>query len=352
VDTPTDSRAAFIEPSIGEFVPDPATLAPAPPDPQAIDPDRPAWGILAAIGVTISLFLFQGIVQIVFLIPYVLTFRTSDPETLKKLLTGDRAILLSIIAIIPAHLLTLALAWAVVTGFRKRPFWRSLGWTWSPRFGALELFVCLGATLLLLGAGQLLSVVFGDPETELERMILSSPAARYFIAALATFTAPLVEEVVFRGVLYAGLRRWFTKFLAIVRHVRYNFTEVKQAWRTESLYGGNEFEEAGKASTVLGAVVVIIIFAAIHVPQYWPNVAAISTILLLSSVLTVVRARTGRLLPCFVIHLFFNGITSVIIVLSPFLQHATPPPSPSPTTPTTPTGALFFLIDHAARLFS
>jgi len=27
-----------------------------------------------------------------------------------------------------------------------------------------------------------------------------------------------------------------------------------------------------------------------------------------------VRARTGRLLPCFVIHLVFNGVQSVIIV--------------------------------------
>jgi membrane protease YdiL (CAAX protease family) len=314
VDTPTDSRAAFVEPSIGEFVPDPATDAPAPPAPQAIDPDRPAWGILVAVAVTASLFIFQIVVQLVLVIPYVLSYRTADPETIRKIATGDRAILLSIIAIIPAHLLTLALAGGggrgVVTGFGKRPFWRSLGWTWSPRFGALELFVCLGATLLLLGAGQLLSRIFGDPETELERMILSSPAARYFIAALATFTAPLVEELVFRGVLYSALRK-----------------RIGVAW---------------------GAGVVIAIFAAIHVPQYLPNVAAISTILLLSSVLTVVRARTGRLLPCFVIHLLFNGITSVIIVLSPFLQHGTPPPSPAPTTPT---GALFFIVGHAAQLF-
>jgi membrane protease YdiL (CAAX protease family) len=313
VDTPTDSRAAFVDPSIVEVVRIPAQVEPPPVPPvePAIDPDFPRWGILAAIGVTISLFFFQLVVQLVFVLPYLYSFHTLDPEMLRKLATGDKAILLSIIAIIPAHLATLALAWAVVTGFRKRPFWRSLGWTWSPRFGRLEFFVCLGATLLLIGAGQLLSVIFGDPETELERMILSSPAARYFIAALATFTAPLVEEIVFRGVLYSALRK-----------------RLGVAW---------------------GAGVVIAIFAAIHVPQYLPNVAAISTILLLSSVLTLVRARTGRLLPCFVIHLLFNGITSVIIVLYPFLQHATPPP-PSPA-PTTPTGALIFLISHAVQLF-
>jgi membrane protease YdiL (CAAX protease family) len=140
-------------------------------------------------------------------------------------------------------------------------------------------------------------------------MILSSTAARYTIAALATFTAPLVEEVVFRGVLYSGLRK-----------------RIGAAW---------------------GTVIVILIFAAIHVPQYLPNVAAISTILLLSSVLTIVRARTGRLKPSVAKQFFFNGITSVLIVLQPFIERKFPPP-PTPPTP----GALVELCAHVfARLF-
>src|SRR5204863_5598420 len=72
-----------------------------------------------------------------------------------------------------------------------------------------------------------------------------------------------------------------------------------------------------------GAVAVVAsIFAGLHVVQYWPNVGAISSITLLSLVLTLIRARTGRLLPCFVIHLVFNGIQSVIIVLEPYLRAA------------------------------
>jgi membrane protease YdiL (CAAX protease family) len=168
--------------------------------------------------------------------------------------------------------------------------------------------VCLGATLLLLVTGRLFVGLFGDPETELERLILSSNAARYMIAAIATLTAPLVEEIVFRGVLYSGLRK-----------------RVGTAW---------------------GAAAVIAIFAAIHVPQYLPNVAAISTILLLSSVLTIVRARTGRLLPCVAIHFFFNGITSVLIVLAPYIQSKLPAPPPTPPAP----GALVELSARAVAL--
>jgi membrane protease YdiL (CAAX protease family) len=307
VETPTDARAG-IDPNILEFGDDSTVVADdsSPSVAPAPDPDNPPWGVLLGLGLMVSVFLFQVIVQIIFIVPYVLTFRTTDREALQKILTGDKAILLSIIAIIPAHLLTLGLAWMIVTSFGKRPFWQTLGWSWSPRLG---FWSCLGLTVLLLGTGQALAKIFGDPETELERMILSSTAARYTVAALATFTAPLVEEIVFRGVLYSALRK-----------------RVGVAW---------------------GAAIVILIFAAIHVPQYLPNIAAISTILLLSSVLTIVRARTGRLLPCVVIHFLFNGITSVLIVLAPYLEHAVPPsPAPAPTTP----GALVELAAHVAHL--
>ena len=61
-------------------------------------------------------------------------------------------------------------------------------------------------------------------------------------------------------------------------------------------------------------------FAALHIWQYRQSISVIVSISLLSLVLTEVRARTGRLLPCFVIHLVFNGIQSVIIVLDPYLR--------------------------------
>jgi len=58
----------------------------------------------------------------------------------------------------------------------------------------------------------------------------------------------------------------------------------------------------------------------------------IISITLLSVVLTGIRARTGRLLPCFVIHFVFNGIQSLIIVFEPYLralvEHWRPQPTP------------------------
>jgi membrane protease YdiL (CAAX protease family) len=57
---------------------------------------------------------------------------------------------------------------------------------------------------------------------------------------------------------------------------------------------------------------------------------AILSIALLSVVLTVVRARTGRLLPCFVIHLVFNGVQSAIIVAEPYLRSVIERGQPKP----------------------
>jgi hypothetical protein len=46
----------------------------------------------------------------------------------------------------------------------------------------------------------------------------------------------------------------------------------------------------------------------------------IAVITLLSITLTVARAVSGKVLPGFIIHLVFNGIQSVLIVLSGFID--------------------------------
>lgn len=314
--TPTDQQAGF-DASADDFT-QPRPLAPAvgydsaaPPPQRVPHPDDPPWGVLAGVGVALGMLVLMLVVQIVVTTPY-LFYRVREGMPLataaQELPRDPTYILIAVLSIIPAHLLTLLLAWAVVTGFRKRPFLKSLGWWWSPRYGRREFFFLLGATIALLGLGHLMVLAFGDRETELTRMLASSAATRYAVAALATFSAPVVEEVVYRGVLYSALRR--------------------------------------RLGAVASVVAVLLLFAAIHFWQYWESLAALVTITVLSLVLTVVRAWTGRLLPCVVIHLLFNGITSVFIVLAPWAAERAPAPPPAP-----PTGALVHLFDSFIRLF-
>jgi membrane protease YdiL (CAAX protease family) len=263
----------------------------------AFSPDNPPWGLLAAALVVFGSLAFIVLLQIVGLIPYVV-WRAFNAQPLMEGVQLDKnVILISVLAMLPAHLLTLALAWFVVTGKGKRAFWKALGWAWSPRYGFVaDIAACIGITLGLYGVSVALFYFFGNPETDLVRVLNSSQAARYGIVVMAVLTAPLVEEVVYRGVLYPALQRRIGRLLSV----------------------------AG----------VTLVFAAIHVPQYRPNYGAITTIVFLSLTLTVVRAYTGRLLPCVVIHTIFNSISSVGILLEPHLKNAPPPPVTEPPVAT------------------
>jgi CAAX protease family protein len=100
---------------------------------------------------------------------------------------------------------------------------------------------------------------------------------RIMIAALAVVTAPLIEEIVYRGVIYSTV---------------------------ESLMG-----------KVAAVTFVTLLFALVHAPQYWGSVAALTSILSLSFVLTLLRAWTGKLLPCFATHLVFNSVQALALLV-------------------------------------
>src|SRR5262249_39622181 len=115
--------------------------------------------------------------------------------------------------------------------------------------------------------------------TDFEKILKLGYSVRVMIAVLAVVTAPLVEEIVYRGVLYYGIER------------------------------------AGGPTAAV--VIVTFLFALVHVPQYWGSVATIAAILSLSFVLTMLRAWTGKLLPCVATHLVFNAIQAGMLLLAP-----------------------------------
>jgi uncharacterized protein len=247
------------------------------------DPNNPPWGVWAGVLTWVGSVVLLVVMSLLLTLPYVFRyFKGGSNEELAQFLKTDKtAILLQILSAFPAHLLTLGLAWAVVTRFGKRPFWQSLGWSWSKRVG---FWTSVGLAVALFMLAIAMTMIGGPQKTALEEIVASSRAASYTVAFLAFFTAPLVEEVVYRGVLYSALQKKIGMYWAIVG--------------------------------------VLMLFTIVHVPQYWPNVGVIATIGVLSLALTLVRAYTGRLLPCFIVHLVFNGIQSLIIVLEPYLPHS------------------------------
>jgi membrane protease YdiL (CAAX protease family) len=270
---------------------------------QSIDPNNPIWGIGGALLIWLASILVQAIVPLLFIIPFAI-HRGLNPSSsefarsaIELAVTDRTAIFLQIVSILPTHIFTFVLLWALVTRFGKRPFLESLGWGWSNR---LRFWSSVGLGIALFIAAWALATVLGaEKPTQLEQLINSSLAARYAIAFLAVFTAPFIEEFTYRGVLYSALQRTIG---------------------------------------VKGAVIFVLgLFTLIHVPQYWPNLGVISAVALLSIVLTIVRARSGRLLPCIVIHMAFNAVQAAILLVEPYAQRFLPT-----TKPAVPTISILF----------
>lgn len=282
---PTNNQSGY--PSISLTAPQPEIVATA-PAPVPPNPNNPPWGLGAALLVLVGSIVLQLGFSLLFFLPYLihLSLRPDAPPNLVEFAASDKtAILLQVIAIFPSHLVSLALVWAIVTRFRKLPFSNSLGLKWH---GYPWLLASVAFGSVLFGtAAVLVWLLGGETPTQLDQIINSSLAARYVLAALAVFTAPLVEELVYRGVLYSALQRLVGISPAVI--------------------------------------VVLVIFTLIHVPQYWPNVAVIAAVGFLSICLTIIRAYTGRLLPCVVIHLVFNAIQAVVLVIEPHLPKLAKP---------------------------
>jgi uncharacterized protein len=253
------------------------TFAASKPTP---NPDNPPWGLPLALLTWAASVVFIIIIPQICALPYVfMHYRGTIGPTKEALLSDKTFVLILVIGLFVANLVTLALAWAVVTRFRKFPFRETLGLTWPENFG---IWKSTGLAILLFLLAMFIVWKFGGQETDLQRILQSSRAAALVVAFIAATTAPLVEEVVYRGVLYSAMQRLTGPIAAVI--------------------------------------VVTSLFAGLHVLQYWPDAGAISSISFLSLILTGIRARTGRLLPCYVIHLVFNGIQSIIIVIDPYLR--------------------------------
>lgn len=240
-------------------------------------PNNPPWNSWVAIGMWFASIAAIIIFPLLFLAPYLASAAMNGTGALENMQNDPTAIVLNILAIIPAHIFTIILAWFIVTKNRTLSFKQTLGWSH-------ENFRWYYYILILVGFFALAAVVshfLPEQENDLMRILQSSRTATLAVAFLATFTAPLVEEVTYRGIMYSAFQR---------------------------------------SIGVTGAVAIVtILFALVHVPQYWGSPGTIFLICLLSLVLTMVRVKTDNLLPCVILHTIFNGLQSIFLVLEPYI---------------------------------
>ena len=243
-----------------------------------LNPNNPPWSLLQGFlvwGASVALLIFLPFFLV---LPYI-AYKMISAGSSEGLANDPNLIFLSLVGVLPTHILTFLLVWVIVTNRGRRPFWPLLGWTWPRTFGPMK---TLAAALALLGVGWTITHFFGGPETQLDEIVKSSMQARILIAFLAAVTGPLIEELVYRGVLYSALQR-----------------VLGLSW---------------------AVVIVSVLFAAVHVAQYYNNFGVILAISVLSVSLTLIRARTGSLLPAYVIHFVFNGIQAALLLAQPWFE--------------------------------
>jgi hypothetical protein len=259
----------------------PVSLEAVPPD-----PDNPPWGPITGVSIWLVSFAAVIVVPVMAVGAWLLIQSARGAplpnfaikEEIGQWLMSPNVLLVQVISTIVAHAITLAICWAVVTKVGSRPFRLTLGWSWGGR--PVWYWVVFSACILvgLQVVSQILSRFVPEAESPFAQLLKTSQQIRIAVAVLATFTAPVVEEVVYRGFLFSSLRK-----------------------------------RLGLIATVL---VVTVTFAGVHVFQNRGAWVSIAGLTLLSLTLTIVRARTKSVLPCVFIHTINNAFASVFIVLN------------------------------------
>ena len=245
------------------------------------DPDRPEWGPLAGIGMWVFSTAAIIFIPAIALVAWIFLDKARGIEPPPGIADGEippTYLLVGIYSTLIAHLVTLGFCWAMVTKLKTRPFLKSLGWDWAGRSGLYWFLISIGIIISIIAADQFFIKVLPQKETSFDKVLQSSQHVRLAVALLAVISAPFIEELIYRGVLYGGLRKRF-----------------------------------GTVATVIG---VTLLFASVHVPQYYGAWASMAGLTMLSLILTVVRAKTKSILPCVMIHFVNNLFFSILIVLN------------------------------------
>lgn len=255
----------------------PGSAPPGVPEFQVIVPPRQPIGAAKAFGVFGVYMLAQVVAGLAGALIYMLFYGLDPMASLDAL--DPVLILISGTAIFviggPAILLVTK---AISPGRTIREAVVPLGWTKTSK-GTIAGAVALGAGIaLFMGFGIELVFPTGD---QVEGPLIQAASApgwqRILFVILAVVLAPVVEEFLFRGVMFTGMAR---------------------SWGTWP-----------------AAIVVTVLFGILHlfdVGGYYP---ALLMVTIAGFAMVLLRIRTGSMLPSIAMHAAYNGIQVLVLYL-------------------------------------
>jgi uncharacterized protein len=249
------------------------------PPPRAYPPDlQISWSwthlVIFLFFIFISLLTIQGL----FLAVYAPHQRMSTEQLEDYMLSKPQIAIGSTVVVYAVVLFFLYVTLGLLRG---QPFWRSLGWRklpprsdGQPRNPLLFFFVGCSISLLVFA---LTSFIQTPENTPIEQVFKFKQTAALFVLT-AVLVAPLAEETIFRGYLYPMFARWF--------------------------------------GIVPSIVITGVLFGLMHGPQLGGAKSLIAVMSLVGIIFTAVRARTGTVFASYLMHLGYNSLIGVSLLLA------------------------------------
>jgi membrane protease YdiL (CAAX protease family) len=181
------------------------------------------------------------------------------------------------------YLFLLAYIYFLIVVRYRAPFWNALKWNRLSAHNVLRFFLGGAAlSLVIMIAPSFLPEKKGFP---LEKMF-NSPSSAYAVAAFAVVIAPFMEELLFRGLLFAFFER----------HAGVKFAVIATA----------------------------VLFAGLHIPEYWGAWNHVLMILVVGVTFSLVRGLSGSVTPSFILHLAYNSTLMLMLFLQTQHFHKIP----------------------------
>src|SRR5262249_40037920 len=137
------------------------------------DPDRPAWSAWVGIGMWLFSVALIFLASVPATLSYMLWRHMHDLPKLTKMPSLEEApqlVIFLLLGTLGAQLLTILLAYMLVTKLSDRPFLEALGWQWHQHFRLPHTIVLTGLIFVLVA---IIGSKLPNAKTDLERVLES-----------------------------------------------------------------------------------------------------------------------------------------------------------------------------------
>jgi len=172
------------------------------------------------------------------------------------------------------YIFLLAYVYLFIHFYYRASFWVAL--KWKRLSGHNIIRYLLGGAALSLVVMVVPPLLPSKKTFPLEKMF-NSPSSAYAIAVFAVLIAPFMEELLFRGLLFAFFQK----------------------------HGGLTFAIVSTA----------LLFAGLHIPEYWGAWNHVVMILIVGLTFSIIRGVTDSLTPSYILHVAYNGTLMVLLFL-------------------------------------